>query len=102
MRLSGISQLFGIRIAEEDFESGKYIYSYRILNYNCVYINFQFINKIFVHKEILIGASGSRWWNKMYDGGDDGCSSPPAKAPKLQLAVEQPSRGGCYKPSKTW
>ena len=102
MRWSGVSQQFGIKVSEEDFESGKYIYSYCILNYNCVYINFQFINKIFVHKEIIIGASGSRWWNKMYDGGDDGCSSPSAKAPKLQLAVEQSSVGGCYTPSKTW
>ena len=24
------------------------------------------------------------------------CSSPPAKAPKLQRVVEQPSTGGCW------
>ena len=26
----------------------------------------------------------------------DMCSSPPARAPKVQLAVEQPSTGGCW------
>ena len=32
--------------------------------------------------------SGSRRWSKMH-------SSPAARAPKSQLAVEQPSTGGC-------
>ena len=27
-------------------------------------------------------------------------SSPPARAPKLQLAVEQPLTGGCWNPPK--
>ena len=29
------------------------------------------------------------------------CSSPPTKAPKSQLAVEQPLSGGCWNPPKT-
>ena len=30
----------------------------------------------------------------------DMCSSPPARAPKLQLDVEQPLTGGCWNPPK--
>ena len=31
---------------------------------------------------------------------EDMCSSPPARAPKSQLAVEQPLTGRCLNPSK--
>ena len=40
------------------------------------------------------GSDGGRWWSRRT------CAHPPVRAPKLQLAAEQPSTGECWIPPK--
>ena len=50
--------------------------------------------KTFNRKRTVYSTNGAVDWFKVVEP-KDMCSSPPARAPESQLAVEQPSTGGC-------
>ena len=74
----------------ESSEINQYIYGQLIFNKDA---------KTFNRKRTVYSTNGAVDWFKVVEP-KDMCSSPPARAPESQLAVEQPSTGGCRNPPK--